>query len=280
MFVGPLLPGRCGSATAMRSSLAGKDTACLGRTVEPKLFNFLENMQMMVSFWMSSYQSFSVEWHFSFTNSLGSHHGIRNVYKHQVFKQFSQIYFSSTSTLPLSGYLPIPQARHSHIHSCNIAASNLSLRTHAFYIYGTNIHSMAQAIWSLILFSGPLVKFIPSVSSGGSRIFPRGGTNSQNCYYFSHFCRKLHENERIWTPRGGARVPGAPLGSANGQECPPESMAPLPPPPGTCKNKSQKRWLPKATAYISCFLPPFPLTRRPYISQCWSSIYNEQERSS
>ena len=24
-----------------------------------------------------------------------------------------------------------------------------------------------------------------------------------------YFCRKLHENERIWTP-GGARVPGAP----------------------------------------------------------------------
>ena len=48
-----------------------------------------------------------------------------------------------------------------------------------------------------------------SVASGGSRIFPRGGANSQNCYYFSHFCRKLHENERIWTPRG-ARVPGAP----------------------------------------------------------------------
>ena len=46
-------------------------------------------------------------------------------------------------------------------------------------------------------------------SSGGSRIFPRGGANSQKCYYFSIFCRKLHENERIWTP-GGARVPGAP----------------------------------------------------------------------
>ena len=39
--------------------------------------------------------------------------------------------------------------------------------------------------------------------SGGSRIFPRGGANSQKCYYFSIFCRKLHENERIWTPRGG-----------------------------------------------------------------------------
>ena len=44
---------------------------------------------------------------------------------------------------------------------------------------------------------------------------PGGGANSQKCYYFSIFCRKLYENERIWTP-GGARVPGAPLGSANG----------------------------------------------------------------
>ena len=47
--------------------------------------------------------------------------------------------------------------------------------------------------------------------SGGSRIFPRGGANSQNCYYFSHFCRKLHENERIWTPGGGARPWRPPL---------------------------------------------------------------------
>ena len=38
---------------------------------------------------------------------------------------------------------------------------------------------------------------------------PEGCANSQNCYYFSNFCRKLHENERIWTQ--GARVPGAPL---------------------------------------------------------------------
>ena len=34
---------------------------------------------------------------------------------------------------------------------------------------------------------------------------PGGCANSQNCYYFSNFCRKLHENEIIWTPRGGAR---------------------------------------------------------------------------
>ena len=40
---------------------------------------------------------------------------------------------------------------------------------------------------------------------------PGGGANSQNCYYFSHFCRKLHENERIWTPGGGARPWRPPL---------------------------------------------------------------------
>ena len=40
---------------------------------------------------------------------------------------------------------------------------------------------------------------------------PGGGANSQNCYYFSDLCRKLHENERIWTPRGGARPWRPPL---------------------------------------------------------------------
>ena len=42
--------------------------------------------------------------------------------------------------------------------------------------------------------------------------FSQGGSaNSQKCYYFSIFCRKLHENERIWTPRGGARPWHPPL---------------------------------------------------------------------
>ena len=41
-----------------------------------------------------------------------------------------------------------------------------------------------------------------------------GGANSQNCYYFAIFYQKLHENERIWTPRGGAH-PWHPLRSAN-----------------------------------------------------------------
>ena len=57
-----------------------------------------------------------------------------------------------------------------------------------------------------ILINGLFVGCMPC--SGGSRIFPGGGcTNSQNCYYFSNFCRKLHENERIWTPGGPWRLP-------------------------------------------------------------------------
>ena len=50
----------------------------------------------------------------------------------------------------------------------------------------------------------------PSRAVADPGFSPGGGANSQKCYYFSIFCRKLHENERIWTPRGGARVPGAP----------------------------------------------------------------------
>ena len=48
--------------------------------------------------------------------------------------------------------------------------------------------------------------------------FSRGGcANCQKCYYFSNICQKLHENERIWTPRGGGRASLAPpLRSANG----------------------------------------------------------------
>ena len=49
-----------------------------------------------------------------------------------------------------------------------------------------------------------LLSQIRSVADPG--FSPGGGANSQKCYYFSIFCRKLHENERIWTPEGrGAR---------------------------------------------------------------------------
>ena len=44
--------------------------------------------------------------------------------------------------------------------------------------------------------------------------FSRGGAPTpKSAIIFQIFCRKLHNNERIWTP--GARFPGAPLGSAN-----------------------------------------------------------------
>ena len=37
----------------------------------------------------------------------------------------------------------------------------------------------------------------PGFSPGG------GAPTPKSANYFSIFCRKLHENERIWTPRGG-----------------------------------------------------------------------------
>ena len=51
------------------------------------------------------------------------------------------------------------------------------------------------------LFANEITMTTPVADPGFS---PGGCANSQNCYYFSNFCRKLHENERIWTPRGGA----------------------------------------------------------------------------
>ena len=41
----------------------------------------------------------------------------------------------------------------------------------------------------------------------GIQDFPEVGANSQSGIIFSTFCRKLHENERIWI-RGEGRVPG------------------------------------------------------------------------
>ena len=75
-------------------------------------------------------------------------------------------------------------------------------------------HVLVQGVY--VGSASPLIADIKTqpysmLTSGRSRIFPRGGANSQNCYYFSHFCRKLHENERIWTPRGGTHPWRPPL---------------------------------------------------------------------
>ena len=48
----------------------------------------------------------------------------------------------------------------------------------------------------------------PGFSGGGASTLKRA-------IIFQFLCRKLHENERIWTPMG-EHVPGEPLGSANG----------------------------------------------------------------
>ena len=45
------------------------------------------------------------------------------------------------------------------------------------------------------------------VISGGSRIFPRGCTNSQIGIILQNFCRKLHESERISIGGGGVLAP-------------------------------------------------------------------------
>ena len=44
-------------------------------------------------------------------------------------------------------------------------------------------------------------------STGGSRVFLRLGSNSQSRCANQFFCRKLHENERIWTPEGRSLDP-------------------------------------------------------------------------
>ena len=51
-----------------------------------------------------------------------------------------------------------------------------------------------------------------ALTSGGSRIFPRGGREpSRGGREHAKFSQKLHEIERIWTPRGGVRPSRPPL---------------------------------------------------------------------
>ena len=44
---------------------------------------------------------------------------------------------------------------------------------------------------------------------------PGGAPTPKSAIIFQIFCRKLHENERIWTPGGGRASLAPPLGSAN-----------------------------------------------------------------
>ena len=85
------------------------------------------------------------------------------------------------------------------------------LRSFAVYWFLPCFSSSYNWLWSK-LFSNKMSHF-----SGGSRIFLRGGANSQcacaNLLFYNFFCKKLHENERICTP--GACVHCVPLGSTN-----------------------------------------------------------------
>ena len=64
----------------------------------------------------------------------------------------------------------------------------------------TSVSSPCSWAWDFAL----IVVSCDHTSQWRIQDFPRGGANSQKCYYFSIFCRKLHENEQIWIPRGGA----------------------------------------------------------------------------
>ena len=68
----------------------------------------------------------------------------------------------------------------------------------------------------IIELAGSLVTKNTAYTVADPGFSPGEGANSQKCYYFSIFCQKLHENERIWTPGGGRASLAPPLGSANG----------------------------------------------------------------
>ena len=76
----------------------------------------------------------------------------------------------------------------------------LSTTKYSKQIYIYNYHMEAVTIEE-ICYVVAVKKF--DLTSGGSRIFPRGVRQFPNWDYF--------QNERIWTP--GGRVPGAPLRS-------------------------------------------------------------------
>ena len=79
--------------------------------------------------------------------------------------------------------------------------------------HGDILQTVHKGSTTVHLGRGDILQTVPVADPGFS---PGGCANSQNCYYFSKFCQKLHENERIWTPRGGRASLAPPLGSANG----------------------------------------------------------------
>ena len=98
---------------------------------------------------------------------------------------------------PLTKLAQIIKIQFSHLFEANINGFLIQLR---IYIVKLWTHAPQSNFLHVHVVSGKFSQIIAVADPGFS---PGGGANSQNCYYFSHFCRKLHENERIWTPGGG-----------------------------------------------------------------------------
>ena len=98
----------------------------------------------------------------------------------------------------------IHDGEHSLIRSTNLILEGYCIEKTCFQ------QKVFQTARKLLL---PLSRCIRSTVAD-SGFSPGECANFQNCYYFSKFCRKLHENERIWTPGGRASL-APPLGSAN-----------------------------------------------------------------
>ena len=64
---------------------------------------------------------------------------------------------------------------------------------------------------TLRLWEDAFVDGTRSIPVGCVSVADPGFSNYQIGIILQIFCRKLHENERIWTPRAVACVPGAPL---------------------------------------------------------------------
>ena len=70
-----------------------------------------------------------------------------------------------------------------------------------------NIKEWRISLWWVVCVTGYTVADPGFPRRGGGRQRPRWGRQPT---ILPNFYRKLHENERIWTPSRGARVPGAP----------------------------------------------------------------------
>ena len=124
---------------------------------------------------------------------------------HHHHKGMTSCHIVLSSNIPTSGLIKL------RLQSCSCSSKFWDLVHCVFFSFhlhlSLNVNDQ-MAIRPYTSHSNYNSPFTPVADPGFS---PGGGANSQKCYYFSIFCRKLHENERIWTPRGGARPWRPPL---------------------------------------------------------------------